>query len=104
MKIEYDGNFRERWKKRRELAVAIIATVAAGECIETEFERLKAASCYDRLSQQDQANFRRFCSDLRTVWTGWSRLRPDEREAFLSNRTVYSTLAAEIRLRLTQRS
>lgn len=52
MKIEYNGDFRERWSKRRELAVSIIAAAASGECIESEFERLKVSTGYETLADR----------------------------------------------------
>jgi len=99
MKIDYDGDFRVRWSKRREIAVSAIATAAAGECLETELERLKAESGYERLSDRDRANFRRFCSDVRTVWSRWNELGAAERQSFMNHQLVYSTLANEIRER-----
>lgn len=99
MKIDYDDEFRQRWSKRRDLAVSIVAAAVESESIETEFERLKAATRYEQLHSRDQANFRRFCSDLRTVWNGWKDLHAHEREAFLAHEVVYSTLANELRRR-----
>jgi hypothetical protein len=100
MKLEYDGDFRRRWDKRRDLAVSVIRDALAGDCVEWELDRLKAASNYERLSSQDRASFRRFCSDVRTIWEGWHALQSHERTAFLNGKSVYSTLAKEIRERV----
>ena len=97
MKLEFDGEFRARWNKRREIAVEIISNAISGECVESQFDSLKEETSYNRLSSRDQANLRRFCSDVRAVWQGWSLLDRHERNQFLARGTVYSTLANKVR-------
>lgn len=96
-KLEYDGEFRSRWFNRREKARELVARAISGGCVEWELDRLKDASGYDRLNTKDQANFRRFSSDVRAIVSGWQTLDARERKRFLDGSLVYSTLLKRMR-------
>ena len=89
----------ERFRDRRTLACELIKAALIGHDLESMFAQLKNAVAYQRLSLNERESFRRFCSDIRFLRSGWHHLSEDERIDMLTGGAVYSTLNKRIRER-----
>lgn len=89
----------DKFRDRRGLAREAIRAAIIGEDLEVWFLRLKDAVVYDRMAFNEKEMFRRFCSDVRQIYRGWSLLTKIERHTFLEGPTVYTSVAASIRNR-----
>ncbi|HVM37904.1 MAG TPA: hypothetical protein VM265_05920 [Sphingomicrobium sp.] len=94
------NDWRASLAARRMLVRSMVAeAVGGGRQLEVMIEEIKRAVRYDMMSDQDQNSFRVMAYNARTIVGGWSKISPHERDAFLSGKTPYSSVAKLVKER-----